>query len=698
MSVCSRFYIASDWALTEAAVVSHRYVKTIIPLVYNGVQMLLFLIGFFTLLVLYVFIARRIWRHEHQRLQRRRSTHVGAMAGVKKGQRFPTSPSDAPSSSPPTTELASPMTLTPEEQKTLHPDRNTQKNIFFKDVETLKTNLDHQHLPRNSFGVGGYPGSSADQARDQNVNQEQQDSLHKVYHRRCSSDPHYHNKISGRKRGLRNSSMPEELAGSVLEIESWDRDSGICADSTPPGSAVPDDPNNTDGLSRPGKAKAPLTGQLIPLSLVPESSDLVLMAECPVHTPDNFQSRTLTNISVPQESRFDIKRNSLPSSVLDGYDKMADVTESATSVAELNVMTLKTLSTPVLPNTQIENGCHVSLIGIDQNVGLTQCVYESSTPEIPLLKASVELKEGGDSKREDSGTTSKRLTKGCNQDSLAKSEEIRPPRVVGSCGNLAQKKPREPHCHRRLGSSAASIVRSEGDHMTVCSITLSEDDGETEEEILGETRDGSSMYTTSPESTTENRQCRKCSHKSSITSRQSLRARLANSTTNLLAKLVSNEKSVSEWDATLEISDVEMDTLRRSTRKHSSSRKKLKLSEPRRTSEGSHAVTYEQANRTETTVEEQGNNNGHTGELCRSNNPERSSKNVEEKRRRNSTNKDLHTTPEPHIPERDDEERQEKKVLFRGSSHTQPMDDRDCQLQSDEPTEEKGRRSLSYRL
>ncbi|RUS69591.1 hypothetical protein EGW08_022651, partial [Elysia chlorotica] len=87
--------------------IGDRYVNTAIPLVYNGVQMLLFLIGFFILLVLYVYIARRIWRHEHQRLQRRRSCHLGTLPGLRKGQKFPTSPSDAASSSPPTTELAS---------------------------------------------------------------------------------------------------------------------------------------------------------------------------------------------------------------------------------------------------------------------------------------------------------------------------------------------------------------------------------------------------------------------------------------------------------------------------------------------------------------------------------------------------------------------------------------------------------------
>lgn len=113
--------------------------------------------------------------------------------------------------------------------------------------------------------------------------------------------------------------------------------------------------------------------------------------------------------------------------------------------------------------------------------------------------------------------------------------------------------------------------------MTVCSITLSEDDGETEEEILADTKYGNSPATTTtpePEAWKQSN-----SQKASVLTAQSLRARLASSTTNLLAKLVSTEKSISVWDATLDSCDIDMCTpVRRSTsgKSHSSSRKRPK--------------------------------------------------------------------------------------------------------------------------
>ncbi|GFS03055.1 cholecystokinin receptor [Elysia marginata] len=571
--------------------IGDRYVNTPIPLIYNGVQMLLFTIGFFILLVLYVFIARRIWQHEHQRLQRRRSTML-FMPDLRKGHRFPTSPSDVASSSPPTTELASPITLTPEELKGAQSGGDARKNIFFKNIEASAAK--QEPCLRDSLETKDIP----DGTNDRNLKKSSSGRTGHVafgatFHRRCSSDPHNQGLNLGKKRAQWKCPAPGELVGSLPEMETWDGDSGIGAESTPPGSALPDTLNCFDRLPKPDTERAALSGHTTQHQR--NSSGQDVMVSFSAQNTDNMQVRTFADTScLSSEPRLEnVKRNSLPSAVMEALDKSAGATDPSTSAADINVIALQALSTPVLPKVERGKDCHVSLSFIDQTATQVQCGYESSAPDIPLLKPFVGPGDEENSKNKNLKTISSRQRQGYHPPGFENSKEMKAPRVGGSCGDLAPRKSREPRCHRRLGSSAVSIARSEGDHMTICSDTLSEDDGETEEELLADTtrdRDATSAFTASPDSETGIPRNRKCSHKNSITSRQSLRARLASSTTNILAKFVSNEKSVSEWDATLDFSDAEMITIPRGYGKSHSSKRKPRLSDASRRASGGHCI------------------------------------------------------------------------------------------------------------
>ena len=716
---------------------THRYVETVIPLVYNGIQLLLFTIGFVILLVLYVFIARRIWQHAHQRLQRRRSTIIG----LRQGHRFPTSPSDAASSSPPTTELASPITLTPEEQK----EKQSGRNLFFNSTRGLESGKDQHTLLLKSVDVEDIPDTPVDPSSNsktvKGVDQVEKVKISEIHHRRCSSDPlntgglhtsgldtgglntgdlpltifdshdHQTHPDPIEERSPWSPSFPVRLAGSRREGETCDRDSGIGADSSPPNSADPDNVNSFDRLPRAsGTENAP------PLAHTSGERRVVgHPGECTAGMEATPCVENMATLSLSSESRpKKTKRNSLPSAMYDGTSKTTGVPQPFASVQDIITVPLMTQPPPHLPKSEVGSECNIISGKAKKEVLLAQGSYESSAPDIPLLKPFVEAEEEG-SKRDTDRDPKRYCDQQIQEYGLGRSGEGRAPRAVGSCGDLASRKPRDPRCHKRTGSSAASIARSEGDHVTVCSITLSEDEGETEEEILGDTRDGSSAYTASPESAPESGSCQKCSHKQSISSRRSLRARLANSTTNLLARLVSNEKSVSEWDATLDISDVEMDTLRRGAGKQHSSRRRLKSTETRRAS-GSHHVEFSKPGKSLAIAltlppdagadpdevfgcQDSQSLSGEADEGVKSlNNGGDSSHPVTDSTGRLSDSEVLQTKSDPAQPVSEDEERLEKKVLFRNSSigtgdnqgrrHT--LEDGGSQVQSDEVTEDKG--------
>ncbi|GFO09677.1 cholecystokinin receptor [Plakobranchus ocellatus] len=550
--------------------IEDRYIKTALPLAYNAMQMLLFLTGLCILIVLYILIARRIWQHEHQRIQRRLSIHIGNCVGLDENQRFPVNPSDAASSSSPTTELASPIPLSAEEKSVLQSDRKSNNNVFFRSIEKSENFESPRHWPKSSpdvstlsDGTFAIPVSNNQCLWGRNVNATAHSKNSNNVHAKlneCVSVKDLNADGTQPINSPNNSSATRTFTPSYQKDKTSDKektcdgDSGISTESLSPCSnahgkvSFKNQSDSNIPLSLNASNNIPLMDASYPKQMLQNS-----------HDPCDPSAKRFRKHSLEKDEYLIGKSYTLEKG------KSCNDNNELTSQSD-SVHAAGDDSSNSSPKTSNEphNTCGTYKITSGKKLSSKTAnseMFSHHTKELTLYKP---LENGEDHEletdQEASNKSNDQLSSKYQDDDLSFSQK--------DSSNEVKFSPKK-YGHRKghsLNLSIVSVTRSEGDHVSDCCILSTQE--HTGAVPLAAKTDRNSTKALSTESTFRNEPVKDCSKKLALSTRSSLRARLANSTTNLLGKLMSNEKSLSEWDATLDVYDIQLDTVQVSGKKH----------------------------------------------------------------------------------------------------------------------------------